>query len=341
MRFPKFLCLFVVLSASLAIAQEEKKEGRKTDAQIDGLAGPVRSVASQVTSSGVQWLQPDGPTMVLPIWCRDCEYDPDGTRTASGQMADGKFLGSVMRLVRDGDGNVTERFTDDARTETLQSHEFMGPFGRTELTVYAGGKSKSRETWAYDPYGHVAEFRAFDGAGKLQTHTSMKTDKDGTMTEALEWTNDGQLQMQQTFDPETQTEHYTMFDELGRVKLTWMFSHHKLVSFWEPSDSPRRQFGDNFNEDVGDHTMENYACHSDLQCDISRVHYEYANGNTRNPVSAEWRDETGNLKFGAYFEYGLDSFQNWTSRRVWVWNRELGESTLFETDSRLITYWDK
>jgi hypothetical protein len=125
------------------------------------------------------------------------------------------------------------------------------------------------------------------------------------------------------------------------VKVTYMLSHDKLVSFWEPSDSPARQFGDNFNEDVGDNTVENYACHSDLQCEVSRVHYEYLNRNKHNPISAEWRDEDGNLKVAAYFEYQVDSYRNWTSRRVWVWNPELGTRTLYEEDSRAITYWEK
>jgi hypothetical protein len=57
------------------------------------------------------------------------------------------------------------------------------------------------------------------------------------------------------------------------------------------------------------------------------------------PLSAEWRDAEGNLKLATYFEYDLDAYHNWTTRKVWVWNPNLGVRTLSQTDARIITYW--
>jgi hypothetical protein len=126
------------------------------------------------------------------------------------------------------------------------------------------------------------------------------------------------------------------------VKLTWTVVAGRLASFWEAldSDSPS-WFGDNFTktEDNGD--AENYACHNDGRCEVSRIHYEYLDREKRNPLSAEWRDSEGSLCFAVYYDYEIDSFRNWTHRRVWVLSPDLGERTLYETDARKISYWRK
>jgi len=123
------------------------------------------------------------------------------------------------------------------------------------------------------------------------------------------------------------------------VKLAWAVDHGKLSSFWESHDSPPRQGWDNFNEKQDENNYDNYSCHSDLKCVVSHVHYEYLDGDHRLPVMVEWRDTDGQLQVATYFDYDLDSYRNWTRRRVWVWSPDLGSRDLSETDSRVITYW--
>jgi hypothetical protein len=60
----------------------------------------------------------------------------------------------------------------------------------------------------------------------------------------------------------------------------------------------------------------------------------------RNPLSAEWRDADVNVLYGAYYTYQFDQSGNWTSRQVWVSSLATGRRELYETDNRLITYWD-
>ena len=329
---------YLGVSAVFAVLLSSVQAQSKTEAQMDGLSGPVKSVSSSTTQSGVRWQQPGGPTMVTPIWCRDCEYNPDGTKTKSGQVAEGKFFGEFIRLVRDADGHVTDRYSYSSSTGELQRHDVMGPFGKTEQRVYIGGKLRYRSTFSYDQYGHLSDWRSFDGAGKSEGDVLTVTDKEGTLLRKSAYGKNGGLSYEQTFDPETKVEHFTTFDELGKVKLTWTAIHGKLISFWEPHDSPS-QFGDNFNEPDGEGNVDNYSCHADLSCDVSHVHYDYVDGDKHTPRSAEWRDSENNLKLAAYFDYEVDAFRNWTYRRVWVWNPELGERTLYETDFRAITYW--
>lgn len=194
--------------------------------------------------------------------------------------------------------------------------------------------------FSYDDNGHMREWLSFDGSGKSTGHTLRVTNKDGGILRRSVYGSNGELSYEQTYDPETETDHFTSFDELGRVKVTWTYVQDKLASYWQEPDSPS-QFGDNFSEPRGENDVENYSCHADLKCDLSRVHYEYLDEGKRNPKSAVWRDEEGNLRLAAYFEYEVDSHRNWTLRQVWVWDPSLGQRTLFETDLRTITYWEK
>jgi hypothetical protein len=331
---PGSIAFAILLIAEIASAQQT----RHTNAEADGFKGPIKSVNSTVVSAGVYWTQPDGPTMETPLWCRDCEYAIDGTRTRSGQMVEGVFHGELVRLVLDPSGNVIERFATDASTGALGHHDLVGPFGMTKETFYENGKISLAQTYSYDEYGHLRELRTVDPTGKRNAVMVTNRDKNGDLLDGAGYGKNGELTWQQTFDPETQIEHYTSYDESGVVVLAWTIGHGKLNSFWEPRDSTRRP-GDNFTEKQDTNNYDNYSCHSDLSCDLSHVHYDFLNGDDRLPVSVEWRNADGQLQLATYFDYDLDSFQNWTRRRVWVWNPSLGVRTLSETDSRAITYW--
>ena len=312
----------------------------KTDVELDGLAGPVKSVSSATVQAGdVKWQQPDGPTMVAPIWCRQCEYDPDGNRTKSGQVMDQKFYGERIRLVRDDEGKVTDRYFYDVSTGELRRHDLLGAYGKTEQNVYIDRKLRYRTTYAHDQYGNMTEMRSFDAAGGSQGYTLTAFTQDGTLLKGSTYTGDNKLSYEQTYDPETEIEHFTAYDELGKVKLTWTVAKGKMISFWEPGDSSPKNFGEHFTEPDGTGNVDDYACHSDLHCDLSRVHYEYLDGDKKTPSSAEWHDAEGHLQLATYFEYDVDAYHNWTTRKVWVWNPDLGQRTLSETDARVITYW--
>ena len=334
MRFLQCSLFLLVVTASLSFARAQSK----TDAQMDGFSGPVKSVSSAVAQTSLKWQQPDGPTLVAPIWCRDCEYDPDGAKTKSGQIVEGKFLGETIHLVRDADGHVTERYFHNASTGELYRRDAMGPDGKVEQKVYYGGKLRSRSTYAYDQYGSLSEIHDYDAAGNLVDHSVVVYNKDGDRMRDSQYGPGGQVRWEQIFDPESKTDRFTTFDEFGKAKLSWTVVRGKLTSFWEPADSPA-QFGDNFIEPEGEGSFDHFACHNDLSCDVSHVHYAYLDGDKHTPLSAEWRDQEGDLKLAAYFEYEVDSHHNWTTRRVWVWNPELGDRTLSETDTRVIAYW--
>ena len=183
MRFP-FLsvpfCLFIsVLAHTQAL--------NRTDVQTDGFVGPVKAVSTQVKFSGVKWQQPGGPTLVMPIWCHDCEYDRDGFRNKSGQTTNGHFIGELDNLVRDENGHVTHRFVFDAISGQLQSDIAIGPFGKTEETDYTNGKLRCRQIFSYDQYGHITEWLTLDGTGQQEGKNVTRREPDGTLQEESVW----------------------------------------------------------------------------------------------------------------------------------------------------------
>ena len=330
------LSLSLALLAPAGFAQEDRP-----DVQVDGLLGAVKSVSTIITRSNVEWQQPDGPALMFPINCADCEYDPDGSRTRSADVVAGEVKGGQATLLeRDANGRVNARHVIDISTNEVIRDEVVGPFGKTSETDYLHGKVLYQQSYSYDQYGHMNDALTLDHAGQQLSRTQTTTTKDGLMTETAAWGKEGELTWRQTFDPETKLEHFTSFDDSGNVKLTWTFQRGKVASFWEQSDS-LREFGDSFIDTSDNGDLVDYRCRKSQSCERSTVHYEYLSPGKRNPKSAEWRDAEGHLLYAAYYDYDLDSSQNWTHRRVSVWSSASGERSLYEEDSRILTYWQK
>ena len=322
---------------TICVARVEAQQ--KTDSELDGLDGAVKSAATTVTRSPVKWTDPNGIALIVPIRCLDCADDPDGTKTLSGQSVDGAFAGQVIMVSRDGNGHVTGKVISDSTTEQPVEQDVMGPFGKTEVTFYQNGKPCGQQKISYDQNGHQSEFLSLDCEGKQQGMQETRSNKDGQWTQRTYWGKEDEMIALETYDPETDQQHFTSFDRAGAVKLTWIYRHGEVISFWEVPES-KGHFGDFFfsKKDNGD--RDSYQCQTD-HCDRSRVHVEYLDTAKRYEKSAERRDVEEHTMFGAYYEYELDSAGNWTARRVWVTSSEIGERTLYETDARTIEYWNK
>jgi hypothetical protein len=279
---------------------------------------------------------------VFPAWCLDCTYDPDGSRTLRGQTQNGKFTGETIELTRDGNGKVSRRRTIDAETGEIHLDEVFGPHGVTEETQYQNGKPCGPSRTSYDENGFASERISIGCDGKQESRAVTRSAKDGQWLENTRWNAAGVMTYHETYDPATDEQRFTTFDDNGVVNLTWTFRADRVLSFWRRADLPDapRQFGDDFTDFKDNGDAENFRCHSGGQCDASHVHFVYLSEGKRNPTTAEWRDADGNLLVAAYTDYELDAHQNWTTRKVWVWSPELGERKLYETDTRTIQYWD-
>jgi hypothetical protein len=295
-------------------------------------------VTTRHAGHAVRWSQPAGPAIVIPAWCRVCDYDQDGYRTRSGDILEGKFIGDLISLQRDNDGHVFARHAVDASTGATVRDERIGPYGSTELAAFSNGKPIAQQTFAYDQNGHESEWRFYDGNGNPQGRVTRISAKDGTELETSSWSADGTLLWRHTYDPTSDKDDIAAFDKTGAPALTRTFDRGNVTSFWEASEDPNR-FGQRFSEDHGNGDVQNYECHRESGCTISQIHYDYADHGKRNPVSVEWRDAAGDLQWAAYYEYAFDSNRNWIHRKVWVVSPDQPQRTLYEEDSRTIIYW--
>jgi hypothetical protein len=134
------LSLLVAGFSLCALAQVQNL----TDAQRVDLAGPVKSVFMEATTATAVWSQPSGPTLVLPIWCHECEFDPNGNRTKFGQIIDGRFQGETVHLFFAGQGNVTERVAADA--ERCGPMQRRAPGGLRTYGRYPGAREQPLHT---------------------------------------------------------------------------------------------------------------------------------------------------------------------------------------------------
>jgi hypothetical protein len=237
---------------------------------------------------------------------------------------------------------VSERLAEDATTGATIRDEIVGPFGKIQEQFYRNGELQFVNSFRYDQNGNLVDLLTFDPEGKQEARMLLNVDEKGNNKEQWDWGKNDKLLLHyvQTYDPKTQVERFTSFNEYGSPRLSWTVIGGILSSYWQlPSEKP--QYGDGFTEDAGLGTQRTYNCHSDSTCDVALVHYAYVDETRRNPRSVAWRDAVGNLILAAYYEYQFDPFGNWTQRKIWVWSAELGERQLYESDSRSLSYWSK
>jgi len=333
MRSSRLIVLLsLVTIAPLGWAQKQVK----TQAEQDGFAGPVKSVATIVEQSNVPWQQPNGPVLVMPVWCHDCTYSPEGYRTKSGTLAGGEFVGEDITLHRNANGRVTELIATDIAHGQLTRHTVIGPFGKTEESFYQDGKLQVQNTFRYDLDGHLTEEISTDATGEQVGRTLTTWTKDD-WTDRTGWGKNQQVQMRETFDPAKDEQHFTSFDASGNVALNWTYAHGQVHQFWAAADDTQ-QYGAAFADFDDKANPIAFHCHNRV-CEAAKIHYEYADAARRNPASAEWRDASGNLLYGVYYTYRFDANGNWSHRELSVWNANLGARTPYETDDRLISYW--
>jgi hypothetical protein len=334
------ILLLGAFPAFSVLAQVGQVPERTSEARTDGIFGPVKTVSTQVEMSGAKFQQPGGPAILLMVACRDCTYDRDGMRTRQGQTdADRKFLGEVITVVRDGNGAAVERTFTSAITGETYRVDQLGPFGPTEMDLNQEGTLICTQRFTYDRLGHQTEWITFNPDGSEHGRVESRYAEDGTRTYQSGW-NNGQLNWRDSYDPETDFQRFEVFDPSGAEKLEFTFSGDRVRTFWAATDEPN-QYGDTISSDEVGGNRNRFHCVQGGACDVAVIHYEYTDATKRHYKSAEWRDSNETLQYAAYYEYQFDAQKNWTERKVWVISPETPERTLYETDTRTISYWSQ
>jgi hypothetical protein len=358
MQFLRCLILLCVFPVAVALAQHQ----RQTDVESHGFLGHVKSVSAHVEMSGTEWSQPEGPGLLDSGGFTVREYDADGNWTRLGEiLPDGRFFGETMECIRNANGQVVERIDRDFATGKTNYHDWLGPYGVTEGISYIEGKVSNRGIFTYDRLGYLANRLTLDAAGNRVGELMMRYADDGAMLEQSSWGSEGQLSWRESYDaaanldrfeifdtkgltqlkffpPGTKVNQAEPFDPTGLAQLTYALPHGESDFLWAASD----RSGDKIlviRKDKRD--VDRYRCHRDGTCEVAHIHFEYADATNHDPVSAEWKDSDGKLLYAAYYKYTFDGQKNWISRTIWVRSPSLSTRTLYENDSRSITYWEK
>jgi hypothetical protein len=334
----RYRCLLIGLAWAGSFVHAQEK--RKTDAETDGLAGPVQYAITTSTKAQIPGSGPDGRVFVGPIRCNACAYDRDGNRTLSGGIQDGRFIGDIMSYTRDGEGHIIARTRVSDRPGSFLEQEVIGPFGEVASTVYRDGKLEARQTFDRDPKGNLIEWSTVNGEGMSLGRSEMRYDADGHRTRETAWSGGHVLVSQDTYDPATDEQHLTLLEETGEPKLTFVYRKGEMLSFWQSPEMAEAQGSYSVLSAPDGADRYVFDCKSS-SCDRWRQHTAYLDGSKHNIKSIERVEPDGHTSYGGYVEYELDAHDNWTLRRIWITSPGTTERTLYETDLRTVAYWDK
>jgi len=326
-RFSALSALFFVVALRALSAGT-----KSTDAARDGFKGAVKSVTTERQVVSPEPRQPDGPTVIYPAGCEVCDYDEDGNSVRRGQNREAGFVGETTRYVRDRDGNIQQQIVENEKGE-LNITATVGQFGKTEEEFYQHGVLQSTNKYRYDEKGNLIEWLTYDRDGGQTARTIATFDSNGTATEQFDYGPQGKvlLHYTQSYDPETDMQKFTNFNEDGTVRLAFTAKGERVTSFWQqPSDK----------DEFGSTVCSKTGCESHQpDGSLFRTVTTFADADSRNIARAERHDTDDQLQAAVDYEYEFDEHANWTKRSVWVWTRESSERVLLEVDSRRIAYW--
>jgi hypothetical protein len=325
--------LVVMFVATAGWTSDEKK----TDAQNDGLAGPVRTVSTQEEEAQFALDQTDWPVLLGNANCKECEYDRQGTLIRYGQMAEGQFRGERYQVARDERGHIVEQVKFGADGEIVERTVY-GPYGVTERSQYVGGVRGFHSEWGYDSNGHLRELLEYDGDDKIYTRTLWQTDVSGNIKEYWCYGSKDELSdhILETYDPKSDVWTWTNYGEDGSVRLAVETQNGK-VNYYRQSVNDPNLWGHIFLLDRIGNTQHSFRGRADGTYD--NVTTTFSDEKSHSPERLEWRDGTETLRLRVEYEYEFDGHRNWTTRRMWVWTPDLEEKKLYKVDRRRLTYW--
>jgi hypothetical protein len=326
----------MIIGTTTAVAENKAQ----TEAQKDGLNGSVHSV-SIINQEILFKLDPAGAWVIQYAPSENVEYDSRGYRTKVGKpdVTSGEFRGQVIQLVPDANGLVIERTVTQLPSQDVIEHDVYSPFGLVEATNFSSGKPTFLHAISYDQQGNVLEDGTMEGDQKPIFHTLYRRNPDGAWTERTTWLR-GLLHSHETYDPETDFQRYEEYDESGDVTATFTYRHDRIESYWSRLNDAKG--GISLVEKLDNGDTVTWGCHNEERtCDGHTRHGVYLDAARHNPIMTEILSDNGKLVVCAYYEYQMDEHQNWISRKIWVQQGEQGERTLYETDSRTITYWSQ
>lgn len=336
MRY-EFPILFALLVLPVFASQH-----KNTDAENDGMNGPVKSVITTVEASApsphisMKWIP--GQKSVVNL-CPICMYDPKGNRILTGmQRGDGLHEESTQ-VVYDNTGDQRERIVTNEKGELVQ-RMVIGPYGTTEFDLFQGGVLTVKNILAYEDGGLTRVDTITDGRGVQTGRSLQRRDVSGHIVEAWNYGQAGLLLYHFTdiIDPDSGTQTFTEINPDGTVRMTWTARNDHIVSYWQ-QPSPLSLPGGRVCMDRGPRAS---VCEMYFEGgSFTEESVEFLDDAKHLPCHTEIRDEHNEVQETADDEYEFDDQGNWTSRTQYVSTKEAPARKLISVCRRIITYWPK
>ena len=316
------------------------KKKNSTQAENIGFTGPIKSVSSTHQTFMPQPVQPDGPTVIYPLFCEECEFDREGNQVTIGMLVNGTFVGSHKGQVRDEQGRVQEEVEENEKGDMTSRHVYTnGPSGKLQDDFYMNGKLFNTTTFRYDGRGDVISSDVKKPDGTLDSHTEGTLDSRGNQLETLTvGPGDTYWHILETYNRDTgNLESFSSLNRDGSPRLWFRLDGDKVVSFWQqPGEKHTYGSGICFDDDGGtrrecrDYNSDGTYLTTD---------YSFTDKKKHNPVNVTLYDTEHQVVLAADYEYEVDLFGNWTKRTVWVRQGQSGQRELYEKDTRTLTYY--
>lgn len=312
----------------------------RTQAEILGFAGPIKTVSTTYQTFMQQPDQPDGQNVIYQLPCGECEFDRQGNQVKTGWMDNDQFSGNVEHRVLDGLGRVQEETWENEKGDVVARHVYTnGPAGKVQDGGYMNGKLLNTATFTYDSQGNVIESSVYKPDGSLESrHWSTFDERGNELGSISEGPGDIYYDVIRTYN--RQTGHLASFMSLNRdgsMRLWFTMNADTVLSYWQQrGDEHTYGSGMCFGDDNG---TEQDCREYSWDGTYSTAHYTFTDETKHNPVKVTLLGTDHQFLMEADYDYELDAFGNWTKRTVWVKTKESGERQLLEKDARTLTYY--
>ncbi len=331
----------VIVLCAFSICRASAQSSPPTEAEsADGLLGPAETAIIDVRNYGIDFDQPEGPSIVYPVFFTALEFDHNGNRVMAGEiLPNGNFFGEIITNIRDPGGHITQRIYTDFASGKLSHEDWFGPYGILRSDTYIRGELFQRQLCTYEEQGRMSTCTTQDAKGTVIEARVMKTANDGQVVKESTVGHEAGELFDEEIDNKNNSHLFERFDENGKPELQSSIRQGKVDSFWAASNKGN-QWGSNSTNFTNPSDASRTSC-TNNGCTTSHIHYEFVDKAKRQPLSAEWKDANDKLIYAAYYEYVFDSHGNWVRREVWIISPSHPNRTFYETDMRTITYWNR
>jgi hypothetical protein len=269
--------------------------------------------------------------------CGKCVFDVRGDFVLQ-QATDGsgKNVYDPASYERDELGWPTKLVSRDGAGKMVALTTFRnGPFGPLETENWVRGKLVDKEIDTYDERGNRLTSDSYDGDGNLTMGDTWRYNELGNEIERRTHWATGESREESRYDDSGKLLEVVKYDTGGILVLRGTFHGSEVTSWWM---QPHANISMGFvMPDIGGKRVE-YSTREDGRLDKLVSFHPGRDGNV-DPDELLRYDPDGNLVQKVDYHYQWDSFKNWTTREMRVWDSTSRAEVLVERAIRTIQYY--